>query len=337
MPKKSPSYIAQKTISIQQEALGTLSQNLNHEFDTACELLLSCQGRIIVIGMGKSGHIGRKISATLASTGSPAFYIHPAEACHGDMGMICSDDVVLAISYSGETEELLNTLPAIKQVGAPIIALTSSRTSTLSQAAVFTLLTAVTQEACPHNLAPTSSTTATLVLGDAIAVALLEMRGFSAEDFARCHPGGSLGKQLLLQVGDLMHRDQQIPLIHCGSTLQQALVEVSSKRLGLTTVVDSNGKLCGIFTDGDLRRSMESGSDIYETIVDDLMTLNPRSISPVTQATEALTLMRKHKITSLVVLENEQVVGVIHIHDLLHAGISIQEETSNEPHKTVAA
>lgn len=332
MPTKSPSYIAQETIAVQMEALKHLAQNLDNDFNKACELLRSCQGKIIVIGMGKSGHIGRKISATLASTGSPSFYIHPAEACHGDMGMISANDTVIAISYSGETEELLNTLPAIKQVGAPIIALTSSHHNNLSKAALYTLSIAVRKEACPHNLAPTSSTTATLVLGDAIAVALLKMKGFSPEDFARRHPGGSLGKQLLLQVGDLMHRGKAIPRVRSGATLEQALMEVSSKRLGLTTVVDQNDTLCGIFTDGDLRRSMEKGSNVYETSVDSLMSANPRTITLHAQATEALALMRKHKITSLVVVEGKAVIGIIHIHDLLQAGISIPEEVTNELH-----
>ena len=326
----SPSQVAQKTISLQQDALKTLSQNLDHDFDKACELLLSCQGKIIVIGMGKSGHIGRKISATLASTGSPSFYIHPAEACHGDMGMIGANDIILAISYSGETKELLDTLPAIKQVGAPIIALTSSRKSTLGKTATLTLLTTVKKEACPHNLAPTSSTTATLVLGDAIAVALLEMRGFSAEDFARRHPGGSLGKQLLLKVNDLMHTGETIPRVHPNATLGQALLEVSCKRLGLTTITNDNGELLGIFTDGDLRRSTEKNTNIYETIIHEVMSKNPKTISSDILATSALALMQKHKITSLVVTQDNLVIGLIHIHDLLQAGIPLVVEKADE-------
>ncbi len=330
MLKKSPSQIAQKTILLQQEALKTLANNLDEDFDKACELLLSCQGKIIVIGMGKSGHIGRKISATLASTGSPSFYIHPAEACHGDMGMICATDILLAISYSGETEELLNTLPAIKQVGAPIIALTSNRNSTLGKAAALTLLTTVGKEACPHNLTPTSSTTATLVLGDAIAVALLEMRGFSAEDFARRHPGGSLGKQLLLKVNDLMHTGETIPRVSRDATLRQALLEISSKRLGVTTITDDNGDLLGIFTDGDLRRSTEKNVNIYQTTIHEVMNTKTKTIARDMLATSALRLMQQHKITSLVVTDGNHVIGLIHIHDLLQAGIPIVEEKMHE-------
>lgn len=330
MPKKSPSYIAQKTIAIQQEAISNLAKSLDQDFDEACKLLLSCTGKIIIIGMGKSGHIGRKISATLASTGSPSFYIHPGEACHGDMGMICADDVVLAISYSGETQELLNTLPAIKEVGAPIIALTSNRNSTLGKSALFTLLTAVRQEACPHNLAPTSSTTATLVLGDAIAVALLEMRDFSPEDFARRHPGGSLGRRLLLRVKDLMHIGQEIPSVREGSTLGQALLEISSKRLGVTAIVNQQQQLLGIFTDGDLRRSTERGVNIYQTNILDVMSANPKTVHPNLLATQALTIMRKYKITALVVTQDDRVVGIIHIHDLLQAGISVTNELAED-------
>jgi arabinose-5-phosphate isomerase len=330
MPKKSPSYIAQKTISLQQEALSNLAANLDTDFDRACELLLSCQGKIIVIGMGKSGHIGRKISATLASTGSPAFYIHPGEALHGDMGMICANDIILAISYSGETEEVLKILPAIKQVGAPIIALTASRNSSLSKTAKYTLLTQVKLEACPHNLAPTSSTTATLVLGDAIAVALLEMRGFSADDFARRHPGGSLGKKLLLRIEDLMHRGNAIPTVRFEDTLGTALLEITNKRLGVTAVIDADRHLLGIFTDGDLRRATEQGANIYETCIGDIMSKNPKTVSPSQLATEALTIMKEHKITSLVVLENEAVAGLIHLHDLLQAGISTPTGSSHD-------
>jgi len=332
MSEKSPTYIAKQTITLQQDALNNLLKNLDEDFDRACEQLLSCQGKIIVIGMGKSGHIGRKISATLASTGSPSFYIHPAEALHGDMGMICSNDIILAISYSGETEELLRTLPAIKQVGAPIIALTASRNNSLGKAALYTLVTAVQQEACPHNLAPTSSTTATLVLGDAIAVALLEMRGFSPEDFARRHPGGSLGRQLLLQASDLMHTGEAIPAVHSSATLGQALIEISSKRLGVTTIVDDKGLLLGIFTDGDLRRCTESGANIYETTIADIMSANPKTIKANLQATEALALMQRHKITSLVVAEDNCAIGLLHIHDLLQAGIPITQEKTHEPH-----
>lgn len=328
MSTKSPSYIAQKTINIQKEALDGLLANIDQDFDRACELLLSCQGKIIVIGMGKSGHIGKKISATLASTGSPAFYVHPGEASHGDMGMIGPNDIVIAISYSGETEELLQVLPAIKQVGAPIIALTASKNSKLSQAAEITLLTAVKQEACPHNLAPTSSTTATLVLGDAIAVALLEMRQFSPEDFARRHPGGSLGKQLLLRAQDLMHQGEDVPITHVGSTLKKALVEVSSKRLGATIILDEAEHICGVFTDGDLRRCVENGANIYSTCIDEVMSKNPKTIPSDTKATEALAIMQCHKITSLIVSDdNQNVAGLLHIHDLLRAGISSAKES----------
>ena len=329
MSTKSPSYIAQKTIKIQQAALDGLFASIDQDFDRACELLLSCQGKIIVIGMGKSGHIGKKISATLASTGSPAFYVHPSEASHGDMGMISPSDVVIAISYSGETEELLQVLPAIKQIGAPIIALTASKNSKLSQAASITLLTKVAKEACPHNLAPTSSTTATLVLGDAIAVALLEMREFSPEDFARRHPGGSLGKQLLLRAQDLMHHGEAVPITRSGSTLEQALMEVSSKRLGGTIILDADNHICGVFTDGDLRRCVESGANIYSTVIDDVMSKNPKTILPSTRATEALALMQEHKITSLIVADNNQAIaGLLHIHDLLRAGINSKGATA---------
>jgi arabinose-5-phosphate isomerase len=329
MPNKSPSYIAQKTISLQQEALRDLASNLDNDFDRACELLFSCQGKIIVIGMGKSGHIGRKISATLASTGSPAFYIHPGEALHGDMGMIAANDIILAISYSGETEEVVQILPAIKQIGTPIIALTANPTSRLGKAARYTLITRVKQEACPYNLAPTSSTTATLVLGDAIAVVLLNMRDFSADDFARRHPGGSLGKKLLLRVDDLMHRNEAVPKVQANTTLKDALLEITKKRLGVTTVVDDHNQLLGIFTDGDLRRNIEQNANIYETCIADIMSKNPRTIHPDELATEALSLMKASKITSLVVSNNGKVEGLIHIHDLLQAGISTSAGNSH--------
>ena len=326
MPSKSPRSIARHTISIQQAALSKLSEQLDEGFDQACELMLGCRGKIIVIGMGKSGHIGKKIAATLSSTGSPALYIHPGEACHGDIGMIDSNDVVLAISYSGETEELLNTLPSIKTIGAPVIAITSTRSSTLGTHAVCTLCVAVDQEACPLNLAPTASTTSTLVLGDALAVALLNMRDFSPADFARRHPGGSLGKRLLLKVSDLMHSGEQLPTVYEDSTLEEALLEITSKRLGVTAVIGSSGNFVGIYTDGDLRRTINNRCDIYNTNIKETMTRKPLTITSDTLATRALYIMTQQKITSLAITQDDQLIGLLHIHDLLQQSVPLLPE-----------
>lgn len=284
--------------------------------------LLKCDGRIIVTGMGKSGHIANKIAATLASTGSPAFYIHPGEASHGDFGMITKKDILLTISNSGNTPEIMTLMPLIKHLGLTIIAITGNPTSTIAKQATIHLDAGIEKEACPLGLAPTASTTAALAMGDAIAIALLVTRGFSKDDFALSHPGGSLGKRLLLKIDDLMRTDIAIPKVTTDANLGSSLIEMSSKRLGMTTVVDNDNKLIGIYTDGDLRRSLDKNIDIHKTKIAEVMSSNCKTISIGTLAYEALRIMEKHEITSLVVLDdNEKVIGVIHLHDILKAGV----------------
>lgn len=283
---------------------------------------MACKGRVVVTGMGKSGHIGNKIAATLASTGTPSFFVHPGEASHGDLGMITSQDVVLAISNSGNTGEVLTILPLLKRMGAPLISMTGNRDSTLAREAEANLDVSVAKEACPLGLAPTSSTTATLVMGDALAVALLEARGFSAEDFAFSHPGGALGRRLLLRVSDIMHTDDRIPRVRETTPLAGALLEISLKGLGMTTVVSEEGKLVGIFTDGDLRRTLDRSIDIQKTLIRDVMTRNGRVIHDDQLAAEALHVMEELKINALPVLNrSEELVGAINMHDLLRAGV----------------
>lgn len=310
-------------IQTEARAVMDLATRINENFAKACRYLLACEGRIVVIGMGKSGHIGGKIAATLASTGSPAFFVHPGEASHGDMGMITKQDVVLALSNSGETTEILTILPLIKRLGIPLITITGRAQSTLASAANVNLDVSVAAEACPLGLAPTSSTTVTLVMGDALAIALLEARGFTVEDFAMAHPGGTLGRRLLLRIDELMRTGHAIPQVHEHTMLSAVLVEMTNKGLGMTTIVNDNGQLTGIFTDGDLRRALDKSGDIHNTPVHLVMTRGGKTIKPGTLAAEALQIMEKHKITSLLVMsEQNKLLGVLHMHDLLQAGVA---------------
>ncbi len=317
--------LGRAVIQTELHAIAALEHRLTHSFSQACEILLNCRGRIIVMGMGKSGHIGRKVASTLASTGTPAFFVHPAEASHGDMGMVTSQDVIIAFSNSGETPELLNILPVIKRLGVALIAITGKINSTLAMVSSAHLDASVEQEACPLGLAPTSSSTASLVMGDALAIALLEARGFTEQDFALFHPGGALGRRLLLRVETLMHTDKALPKVNESCLLSDALLEVTNKRLGMTTVVGENGRLYGVFTDGDLRRAIDGGHDIRSTSISEVMTRHCVTIPPQLLATAALQIMQAHKITSLVVVDpmdtEQKPVGVIHIHDLLQAGV----------------
>ncbi len=303
----------------------TLAESLNSEFTRGVELILSSAGRVVVTGMGKSGIICQKIASTLASTGTPAFFLHPAEGIHGDLGMIMRGDVVIAISYSGETEEVVRILPVIKRLGAKLIAMSGNRASTLARTADVFLEVAVKEEACPLGLAPTASTTATLAMGDALAVALLVERGFKAEDFALFHPGGSLGKKLLLRVEDLMHTGDAVPLVSMQALMREALFVITSRGLGIAGVVDSRGVLAGVITDGDLRRALEKGIDILNTTAGELMTRNPKRITSFELAAKAMQRMEEHSITSLFVFSGddaEKPVGIIHLHDLLKAGLA---------------
>lgn len=314
--------IGQNVIEIEASVIASLQSRIDHSFAKACELLYACEGRIAVTGMGKSGHIARKIAATFASTGSPAFFIHPSEAGHGDIGMITPKDVVLALSNSGEAEEIIGILPVIKRLGIPLISLTGKPQSTLARAATVNIDASVDKEACPLGLAPTSSTTAALVMGDALAMALLDKRGFTENDFALSHPGGALGKRLLLNVEHIMHKDHHVPVVSTSTLLKDALVEMTQKKLGMTTVIDIEGKLAGIFTDGDVRRAFDCHSDIHTTRIEQVMTRQPKVIPTDMLAAEALHLMESHKITSLVVVDPEKrPVGIVHIHDILRAGI----------------
>ncbi|HYW93688.1 MAG TPA: KpsF/GutQ family sugar-phosphate isomerase [Gammaproteobacteria bacterium] len=314
--------MAAAVIRTENEAVTLLLERIDDRFVEACRLLLACPGRIVVTGMGKSGHIGGKIAATLASTGTPAFFLHPAEASHGDLGMLTADDVVLAISNSGETEEILTILPMIKRLGIPLIAMTGNPRSTIARAASVNLDVAVEKEACPLGLAPTASTTAALVMGDALAISMLESRGFTEEDFAHAHPGGTLGRKLLLRVEDLMHAGDRVPQVPVGTTLGRALVEMTRKGLGMTTIVDPSGRIEGVFTDGDLRRALDVAVDIHRTPIDDVMTRDCWTVPPEMLAAEALNLMDSHKINALAVLdEHRHVIGALNMHDLLRAGV----------------
>jgi arabinose-5-phosphate isomerase len=311
-----------RTVEMESLAVGQLAPCINSDFERACETILGCQGRVVVTGMGKSGHIGNKIAATLASTGTPAFFVHPGEASHGDLGMITKNDVVIAISNSGSTAEVVTILPLIKRLGIPLISMTGDPESILSQSACANLDVSVTSEACPLNLAPTTSTTVTLVMGDALAIALLESRGFSAEDFAFSHPGGALGRKLLLRVGDIMHGETEVPRVRANQLLQDALLEMTEKGFGMTTVVDSSNKLMGVFTDGDLRRVIDQNIDIGTATMDQVMSANPRTIGDAILAAEALTIMESASITALIVEDHSQhPIGVLHMHDILRAGV----------------
>ncbi|MHB0774372.1 KpsF/GutQ family sugar-phosphate isomerase [Halomonas sp. WWR20] len=313
---------ARRTLTLEQQAIAALIAKLSEDFDRACHLALACQGRVVVTGMGKSGHVARKIAATLASTGTPAFFVHPGEASHGDLGMITPKDVVLALSNSGETGEVTALLPLLKRMGAPLISMTGRPGSTLARHADAHLDAGVEREACPLDLAPTSSTTAALALGDALAVALLEARGFTAEDFALSHPGGSLGRRLLLKVEDLMHTGERLPSVALGSPLRDALLEITRKGLGFTCVVDDQGHLAGVYTDGDLRRTLDQHADLRTLRVDEVMTRGGRTIRPELLAAEAVRIMEDHRITALAVVDDqERPVGALHMHDLLTHGV----------------
>jgi arabinose-5-phosphate isomerase len=313
-----------RTIETEAAALHALAARIDGAFAAACRLILASKGRVVATGMGKSGHVARKIAATLASTGTPAFYVHPGEAGHGDLGMIVDADVVLALSYSGESDEVLQLLSPLKRQGNPLIAMTGRPNSSLAREADVHLDVSVPAEACPLDLAPTSSTTASLAMGDALAVALLEARGFTADDFARSHPAGSLGRRLLLHVSDVMHTGDGVPAVRSGATLAEALVEMSRKRLGLTAVVDAQDRLRGIFTDGDLRRALDAGNvDVHGTAIDALMTRDPVTIGARQLAAEAAHLLEERKIGSgLVVVDDEgRLIGALNIHDLLRARV----------------
>ncbi len=314
--------LGREVIQLEAEALQTLATRLDRQFAEACRLVLACQGRIIVTGMGKSGHIGGKIAATLASTGTPAFFVHPGEASHGDLGMITAADIVLAISNSGETAEILTILPIIKRMGVKLIALVGKTDSSLARQADAILYAGVEKEACPHNLAPTASTTAALAIGDALAVTLLKSRGFTREDFARAHPAGSLGRRLLLYVSDIMHTGAAIPKVGEDASLREALLEMTGKGLGMTGVVNRDGALVGILTDGDLRRVLARGVDVYKAGIAEVMTRSPKTTRADRLAVEIVQLMQTLKINGLFVVDDKNhVLGALNMHDLFRAGI----------------
>lgn len=309
-------------IELEAASVAALADRINADFARACQLILACTGRVIVTGMGKSGHIGGKLAATFASTGTPSFFVHPGEAQHGDLGMIQPQDVVIAISNSGETGEILTILPIIKRMGSKLIAMTGNPKSSLATQADVHLDARVDKEACPHNLAPTSSTTVALALGDALAVALLKARNFTPEDFARSHPGGKLGRRLLLYVRDVMHAGERVPLVPETASLQEALLEMTGKGLGMTGVRDAAGRLTGIYTDGDLRRTLGQGVDFYKAKIADVMVRNPKTIGADTLAAEAVAFMQSKNINGLIVVDaDRRAVGAFNMQDLLRAGI----------------
>lgn len=313
--------LGQAVIKTEAQAVTDLLPRIDGDFARACNFMLHCKGRIVVTGMGKSGHIGNKIAATLASTGSPAFFVHPGEASHGDLGMITNQDVVLAMSNSGETAEVVTIVPILKRLGVPLISMTGNPNSTLATEADVAIDISVAQEACPLGLAPTASTTATLAMGDALAVALLEARGFTEEDFARSHPGGSLGRRLLIHVSDIMHSGDEIPSVQLDADLTEALMEMTNKTLGMTAITDQDGILLGIFTDGDLRRALDQQIDIGKSKVKDVMREECVYVSPGILAAEALQLMQEKKINALLVIEDNKLVGALNMHDMLRAGV----------------
>lgn len=311
-----------RVLDVERQALSDIARYVDENFNNACQLMYDCEGRIIVIGMGKSGHIGNKIAATLASTGSPAFFVHPGEASHGDLGMITKNDVVMLISNSGETSEVLNIIPVLKRLGAKMISMTGNTQSTMATLANVHVCIKVEKEACSLGLAPTSSTTATLAMGDAMAVALLEARGFTADDFALSHPGGSLGKRLLLTLKDVMHGGANTPIISVSQTVKDALIEMSAKGLGMTAIVDENQQLVGLFTDGDLRRILEQRIDIHTTQIDVVMTKSCTTATQDILAAEALNIMEHKRINGLIVVnEKNQPIGALNMQDLLKAGV----------------
>ncbi|MDY0189618.1 MAG: KpsF/GutQ family sugar-phosphate isomerase [Desulfuromonas sp.] len=315
---------ARHTLSIEAEAILALRERIDSTFSAAIEMLSSCAGRVVITGMGKSGLVCQKIASTMASTGTPAFFLHPAEGIHGDLGMLKKGDVVIAVSNSGETEEILRILPVIKRMGLSMVTMTGNLSSTLARAGDVSLDVSVTKEACPLGLAPTASTTVTLAMGDALAVALLQEKNFQAEDFALFHPGGALGKRLLLRVDDLMHQGEEIPLVSEQTTVKEALFEITNKKLGITGVVDASSALVGVFTDGDLRRCLELGTESLEWLISKVMNANPKRILRQNLAAKALQQMEQYSVTSLFVFEQQedkQPVGIVHLHDLLKAGV----------------
>jgi arabinose-5-phosphate isomerase len=308
---------------MERDAIGDLLERMDANFSHACEILLETTGRVVVTGMGKSGHIGRKIAATLASTGTPAMFVHPGEASHGDLGMITQQDAVIALSNSGSTSEVVTLLPLLKRMAIPLVTMTGDSNSVLARTADVNLDVSVKKEACPLDLAPTSSTTVCLVVGDALAIALLEARGFTTEDYAFSHPGGALGRKLLLKVEDVMHSGDTIPRVTLDTTLDNALYEVSTKGLGMTSVLDADGRLTGVFTDGDLRRALDNEIDIHQTPIEQVMTHGCITISPDILAAEALHIMEENSITTLVAVDDEsRPLGVVHLHDILKAGVA---------------
>lgn len=314
--------LGRSVIETEAQALVALISRIDGNFVAACNYMLACQGRIVVLGMGKSGHIGGKLAATLASTGTPAFFVHPGEASHGDMGMITAKDVTVAISNSGETDEIIVLLPLIKRLGVPLITLTGNPSSTLARAASVNIDVSVAKEACPLGLAPTSSTVAALAMGDALAIALLQSRGFSAEDFALAHPGGTLGRRLLLRIGDIMHRGGEMPTMGPRDLLKDALVEMSRKGLGMTAIVDERLRVAGIFTDGDLRRALDRGVDVHSARMQEVMTRECMTVTEACLAAEALSLMQQRRINALLIVDAERtLLGVVNMHDMLRAGV----------------
>lgn len=310
-----------KVLRIEREGLAQLEQYINADFSRACEILYQCRGKVVVMGMGKSGHIARKMAATFASTGTPSFFVHPAEASHGDLGMVGRDDVVIAISNSGESHEILALIPVIKRLNITLICISSRPESAMGKAADLHLTVRVPEEACPLGLAPTTSTTATLVMGDALAVALLEARGFTAEDFALSHPGGALGRKLLLHVSDVMHSGDEIPRVSRHATLRDALLEITRKKLGMTVITEDDMTIAGIFTDGDLRRVIDMDINFQSTPIAEVMTPGGIRVPATILAVDALNIMQNKNITSLLVADNNRLVGVIHMHDMLRAGV----------------
>ncbi len=310
-----------EVLQIERDGLAQLDQYINADFTRACELIAECSGKVVVMGMGKSGHIGCKIAATFASTGTPSFFVHPAEANHGDLGMVTTQDIVLAISNSGESNEIQALIPVLKRQQIPLICMTNNPASSMGKAADIHLCIKVPQEACPLGLAPTTSTTATLVMGDALAVALLKARGFTPEDFALSHPGGALGRRLLLRVCDIMHSGDEIPHVSADASLRDALLEITRKNLGMTVICDDLMKIAGIFTDGDLRRIFDMGINLNEARIVDVMTLGGVRVRPNLLAVDALNLMQQRHITALLVADGDQLLGVVHMHDMLRAGV----------------
>lgn len=308
-------------LNIERESLAQLDQYINDDFAKACQQIFYCMGKVVVMGMGKSGHIGKKIAATFASTGTPAFFVHPAEASHGDLGMVTPQDIVIAISNSGESNEIMALIPVLKRLKIPLICMTGRPESAMARLADIHLCIHVPQEACPLGLAPTSSTTATLVMGDALAVALLKARGFTAEDFALSHPGGALGRKLLLRVNDIMHSGQEIPHVSRNASLRDALLEITRKNMGMTVICDDLMRIEGIFTDGDLRRVFDMGVDLHKVCIADVMTPGGIRVRPGTLAVDALNLMQSRHITCVMVADGDHLLGVVHMHDMLRAGV----------------